>query len=87
MDIVLGAMSFHLNKKHLVIPEGATEPGSKTKAKEALFIHILSLIKDVNDDPDFDISRTTQPDNAKSRWSTPYRHWKFISAEYLEKKL
>ena len=85
MDIVLGAMSFHLNNKHLAIPKGAKEPGSKTKAKEALFNHILILIEDVNGDPNFDISRTTQPDNAESRWSTPYRHWKFISAEFLEK--
>ena len=35
MGIVLEAMSFHLNNKHLVIPPGATEPGHKTKAKES----------------------------------------------------
>lgn len=85
MDIVLGSMSFYLNGKHLQIPDGQSEPGNKTKAKEELFNHILHLIKESNGVKIFDISRTTLPDNAKSRWRTPYRHWKFISAEYLEK--
>ena len=84
MDIVLGAMSFHLNRKHLEIPKGATVPGKKTQAKEELFNYIHSLIKKVNDS-NFDISLTTLPDNAKSRWGMPYRHWKFISAEFREK--
>lgn len=85
MDIVLGSMSFHLNGKHLEIRVGQNKPGNKTQAKEELFNHILQLIKDVNGVEDFDISQTTLPDNAKSRWRSPYRHWKFISAEYLEK--
>lgn len=46
MDIILGAMAFRLNNLHLEIPEGATEPGKKTKAKEALFNHILALIQE-----------------------------------------
>lgn len=35
MDIVLGAVAFRLNNKHLAIPEGQCEPGKKTKAKES----------------------------------------------------
>ena len=85
MDIVLGAMSFHLNNKHLEIPKGASEPGNKTRAKEELFNYILALIKDANGDDGFDINHTTKPDNATSRWTMPYRHWKFVSAEFLEK--
>lgn len=85
MDIVLGAMSFHLNKKHLEIPEGQTEPGNKTKAKEELFQHILILIKDADGILDFDVTRTTLPDRARDRWIIPYRHWKFLAAEFRQK--
>lgn len=85
MDIVLGAMSFHLNNKHLVIPPGATEPGHKTKAKETLFNHILQLIKDADGIDDFDISMTTLPNRARDRWIIPYRHWKFLAAEFRKK--
>lgn len=86
MDIVLGAMAFRLNNKHLVIPPGETEPGHKTKAKEALFNHILELIKDADGIEDFDISKTTLPDRARDRWIIPYRHWKFLAAEFRKKK-
>ena len=86
MDIVLGAMAFHLNNKHLEIPPGATEPGNKTKAKEELFQHILALIKDADGIEDFDITKTTLPDRAKDRWIIPYRHWKFLAAEFRQKK-
>ena len=86
MDIVLGAMAFRLNNKHLEIPEGATQPGNKTRAKEALFNHILELIKDANNDPDFDIALTTKASGPKDYWITPYRHWLFLPAEFKDKK-
>ena len=86
MDIVLGAMAFRLNNKHLEIPPGATEPGNKTKAKEALFNHIFELIKDADGIADFDITKTTLPDRARDRWIIPYRHWKFLAAEFKQKK-
>lgn len=86
MDIVLGAMAFRLNNKHLEIPPGATEPGHKTKAKETLFNHILELIKDADGITDFDITKTTLPDRARDRWIIPYRHWKFLAAEFKQKK-
>ena len=81
MDIILGAMAFKLNNLHLKIPLGATEPGKKTKAKEALFKHILELIQDVDEVEIFRIEESTTPDNAKCRWSTPYRHWRFVPAK------
>ena len=34
MDIVLGAMAFVLNKKHLAIASGTNERGKRTIAKE-----------------------------------------------------
>lgn len=82
MDIILGAMAFRLNNLHLEIPEGATEPGKKTKAKEALFNHILKLIQETDGVKVFRIEESTVPDTAKYRWSTPYRHWKFIPAKF-----
>ena len=85
MDIVLGAMAFHLNKKHLEVPDGAKEQGKKTKAKEDLFQHILSLIRMVNKDPDFNIYDNTQPESGRARWRVPYRHWKFVPAEFRKK--
>jgi hypothetical protein len=48
MDIVLGSISFMLNKKNEEIPAGATERGHRTIAKEQLFFHILEHIKDCN---------------------------------------
>ena len=86
MDIVLGAMAFRLNNKHLEIPEGATQPGNKTRAKESLFNHILELIKDANNDPDFDIALTTKASGPKDFWITPYRHWLFLPAEFRDNK-
>lgn len=85
MDIVLGAMAFHLNNKHLIVQPGATEPGNKTKAKETLFDHILELIKDADGMDDFDVSMTTLPDHARDRWSIPYRHWRFQASEFKRK--
>lgn len=81
MDIILGAMAFRLNNLHIVIPYGANEPGKKTKAKEALFNHILELIQEVDDIKVFKIGDNTEPNTAKSRWSTPYRHWCFVPAK------
>ena len=85
MDVVLGAMAFRLNNKHLEIPEGATQPGNKTRAKESLFNHILELIKDANNDPDFDIALTTKASGPRDFWISPYRYWLFLSAEFKDK--
>ena len=70
--------------------EGCVEapgtPGKKTQAKEELFQHILTLIKDANGDAGFDIYENTQPETGRGRWRVPYRHWKFVPAEFREKK-
>lgn len=81
MDIILGSMAFRLNNLHLEIPEGANAPGKKTKAKEALFNHILELIQNANGVKAFKIKENTEPDTAKYRWTTPYRHWRFVPAK------
>ena len=86
MDIVLGAMAFHMNKMHLPASEGGPgTPGKKTQAKEELFQYILTLIKDANGDADFNIYENTRPETGRGRWRVPYRHWKFVPAEFREK--
>ena len=82
MDIVLGSISFMLNKKNEEIPSGATERGHRTIAKEQLFFHILEHIKDCNNIELFDISNTTPIAVPKDFWSMPYRHWKFTTPEF-----
>ena len=79
--------SMPLNKMHLACPEdGSDVPGKKTQAKEELFQYILTLIKEANADPDFDIYENTQPETGRGRWRVPYRHWKFVSAEFRDRK-
>ena len=51
-----------------------------------VFNHIFELIKDADGIADFDITKTTLPDRARDRWIIPYRHWKFLAAEFKQKK-
>ena len=82
MDIVLGSISFMLNKKNEITPEGSTEKGHRTIAKEKLFYHILQLILESDAVEFFDISKTTPTAIPKDFWTMPYRHWKFTTPEY-----
>ncbi len=82
MDIVLGSVSFMLNRKNVAIPNGATERGHRTIAKEKLFQHILKLILDSDGVEFFDISKTTPIVVPKDFWAMPYRHWKFTTPEF-----
>ena len=82
MDIVLGSISFMLNKKNNVIPVGATMRGHRTIAKEQLFFHILEHIKECDGIELFDISGTTPISVPKDFWTMPYRHWKFTPPEF-----
>lgn len=82
MDIVLGSVSFILNQKNCAIPIGAKERGHRTIAKEQLFFHILSHIKNCDNVELFDISDTTPISVPKDYWAMPYRHWKFTVPEF-----
>ena len=86
MDIVLGAMAFVLNKKHLETTPGTNERGKRTIAKEKLFNHIIELIKESNGCELFCICETTPSKSPKDYWITPYRHWKFLPAEFRDQK-
>ena len=81
MDIVLGSISFILNKKNEAIPRGSLERGHRTIAKEKLFQHIFQLILESDGIEFFDISKTTPIAVPKDFWAMPYRHWKFTTPE------
>lgn len=85
MDIVLGAMAFRLNNMHKEKPKGARTRGKKTIAKDKLYKHILSLIKE-SGFPYFNIGVSTGTHSLTDRWNHSYRHWKFIPSEFREDK-
>ena len=77
MDVVLGAMVFRLNNKHLIKPEGQRIRGKRTIAKEKLYRHILKRVRDVYPNFNIGISTGIQGDLA-NRWRHVYRHWLMI---------
>jgi hypothetical protein len=80
LDIVLGAMNFRLNDKHLDKPPGAKRRSPKTRAREKLYKHINKRIRKIY--PYFNIGITTgHGGNRSSRWHHPYRHWRFASRD------
>ncbi|MBR0982344.1 DUF3800 domain-containing protein [Bradyrhizobium liaoningense] len=82
LDIVLGAVNFRLNDKHKEkTAKGGTRRGSRTKAKERVYRHILGRIQDIY--PRFNIGRSTGQDSEECRWSHPYRHWLFTPSERI----
>lgn len=87
MDIILGAMQFRLNDKHLEKIPGTNRRGNKTIAKEKLYRHINKLIRNIYPNFNIGISTGTQGDNSNS-WKHPYRHWNFIpyNSMYNEKR-
>lgn len=81
LDIVMGAMQFRLNDKHLAKPVGKFRRAKRTKAKERVYRHINQRIRRLR--PGFNIGVTTGLDgDVSNRWQHPYRHWLFIPAEY-----
>ncbi|QKY70201.1 DUF3800 domain-containing protein [Lentibacillus sp. CBA3610] len=85
IDIVLGAMEFRLNNKHLAKADGSKRRGKRTIAKEKLYKHIYSHIRDIY--PNFNIGESTGTNGDKSkRWKHSYRHWKFIPREAVYNK-
>jgi hypothetical protein len=80
LDIVLGAMAFRLNDKHLEKPKGQRRRGKRTIAKEKLYKTILFQIRKIR--PNFNIGISTGTDgDIAARWHAPYMHWRFIPVE------
>jgi hypothetical protein len=76
LDVVLGAMNFRLNQKHLEKPEGAKRRSAKTRAREKVYDHINRRIRGIY--PNFNIGVTTGTHGDKSnRWRHECRHWNF----------
>ncbi len=83
LDIVLGAMCFRLNDKHLIKPVGAKRRGKKTRVREKLYKHIKDRVWRIK--PNFNIGMSTGWINQEDKWSDKYRHWIFIPKEYFKK--
>lgn len=76
LDVVLGAMNFRLNQKHLDKPEGAARRSAKTRARQKVYDHINKRIRDIY--PNFNIGITTGHGGIRAnRWHHQYRHWRF----------
>lgn len=77
LDIILGAMQFRLNDKHLDKPEGQRTRGKRTIAKEKLYKYINKRIREIQ--PGFNIGVSTgTKGEIGNRWHHPYRHWLFV---------
>jgi hypothetical protein len=82
LDIVLGAIHFRLNDKHKEkTARNGTRRGSRTRAKERVYRHILTRIQNIY--PHFNIGKSTGQPEPDCRWTHPYRHWLFTPAERI----
>lgn len=79
LDIVLGAIQFRLNDKHLDKPEGSRNRGKRTLAKERVYRHINASIRGLYGGKQFNIGVSTGRPSQSGRheWEDPYRHWLF----------
>jgi hypothetical protein len=81
LDVVLGAMAFRLNDMHLKKEPGQRTRGKRTIAKEKLYKHINTLIRQLY--PNFNIGDSTGlGDEKENKWKQPYRHWRFIPKDF-----
>lgn len=80
LDVVLGAMHFRMNNKHLEkTASNGRRRGKRTKAKERVYKHINRRVRDIY--PNFNIGVSTGQPEETSRWDHPYRHWLFEPRE------
>jgi uncharacterized protein DUF3800 len=76
LDVVLGAMQFRLNNKHLEKVKETGRRGKRTLAKEKLYKYINQRICEIY--PNFNIGKTTgKGGDLSNLWHHPYRHWLF----------
>jgi hypothetical protein len=80
LDIVLGAIAFRMNDRHLDRPEGARRRSKKTLARERVYKRINARIRECYPNFNIGISTGHQGDSA-NRWHHPYRHWLFRSSD------
>jgi hypothetical protein len=81
LDVVLGAMAFRLNNLHKEKPPGSRRRGKRTIAKEALYTHILSRIREIK--PRFNIGMSTRGTEQYPDYrDLPYAHWAFTPKDF-----
>jgi hypothetical protein len=80
LDVVLGAMCFKLNNKNKEIPVGKKRQGKRTVAKEKLYKHINTKIREIR--KGFNIGTSTGKVSTEDYWLHPYRHWNFKPSEF-----
>lgn len=76
LDLVLGAICFRLNNKHLVKDPLTGKRGVRTKLKERLYKYINKRIRELR--PNFNIGVSTGINSYSDKWSLPYSHWSFV---------
>ena len=77
LDVVLGAMPFRLNDKHLAKLPGTNRRGNRTRAKEQLYRRIHAEICRTTNRR-FNIGSTTGVGgDSAGRWTAGYLHWVF----------
>ncbi len=81
LDVILGAMQFRLNDKHLVKSPDSLRRGKRTRDKEILYGHILKRIQILHPRFNIGISTGTQGDR-QNYWLQSYRHWLFVPTDY-----
>lgn len=81
LDVVMGAMQFRLNDKHLEKPDGAKQRGKRTRAKELVYRHINARVRQIYPGFNIGVSTGTKGDH-RLRWSHPYRHWLFVPRDH-----
>jgi hypothetical protein len=82
LDVVMGAIQFRLNDKHLEKPEGAKIRGNRTRAKEKVYKAVNRRIRNLYDGAAFNIGISTSlHGDPQSVWTDPYRHWLFMPAD------
>jgi len=83
VDVVLGAMQFRLNDLHKEKPKGSRKRGKRTRAKERVYKHINTRVREIY--PHFNTGTSTgQADGPSSKWLHPYRHWCFVPSDSIE---
>ncbi len=87
IDVIMGAIQFVLNDKHLEIPDGKTRRGKKTLIKEKVYRHIRGEIGKLSPDNyrNFNIGKSTAnyiSGSVSDRYLMPYRHWQFIPTSH-----
>lgn len=81
LDVVLGAISFRLNNKHLLKPTGQHRRGRRTVAKELLYKYISVRIRQIY--PGFNIGESTGKQGTwENLWKHSYRHWKLVPKDH-----